>query len=255
LNYNFVLVPARGGSKGLINKNLTEVHGKTLTNRSITHARKIVDDKQIILSTDSEDIVLEAAKFFKIKSYDLELNNLSDFGPFKVHFRDSSLSSDNSLISEVIFSVRNLILGAGKSLNVICLLQPTSPFRSSKDLSLIKKIVETSSTNSSVVSVCSVRDMHPARMYRLNTDSSLVELGGFTEFRYNRRQDLPELYIRDGGFYIIGDSLIVEKLQYSSNPMSLIRSFPWSINIDGREDLIIAKAVEKFEVKDDPNEH
>jgi hypothetical protein len=37
--------------------------------------------------------------------------------------------------------------------------------------------------------------------------------------------------------------------------MSLIRGFPWSINIDGREDLIIAKAIEKFEVEDDPNEH
>lgn len=248
-------MPARGGSKGLINKNLTQVHGKALTNRSMTHARKIVDDKQIILSTDSADIVHEAAKFFKIESYDLELNNLSDFGPFKLHFRDSPLSSDNSLITEVIFSVRNLILGAGKTLNAICLLQPTSPFRSTIDLSLVKKIVESSSINSSVVSVCSVKDMHPARMYRLNKDSTLVELGGFTEFRYSRRQDLPELYIRDGGFYIIGDNLIIQKMQYSSNPMSLIRSFPWSINIDGREDLIIAKAIEKFEVEDDPNEH
>jgi len=249
-----VLVPARGGSKGLIDKNLTEVHGKNLTNRSITHARKIVDDKQIILSTDSKKIIHEAAKFFKIESYYLEINKLSDFGPFKVHFRDSSISSDDSLISEVIFSVRNLILDAGETVNTLCLLQPTSPFRSTRDLSLVKKIVETSSINSSVVSVCSVKDMHPARMYRLDTDSSLVELGGFTEFRYNRRQDLPELYIRDGGFYIIGENLIVEKMQYSSNPMSLIRSFPWSINIDGREDLIIAKAIEKFEVMDDPNE-
>jgi CMP-N-acetylneuraminic acid synthetase len=97
--------------------------------------------------------------------------------------------------------------------------------------------------------------MHPARMYQLNTDNSLVELAGFTEFRYTRRQDLPKLYIRDGGFYIIGDNLIVEKKPYSSNPMSLIRNFPWSINIDGKEDLIIAKSVEKFEIVDDPNEH
>ena len=250
-----MLVPARGGSKGLINKNLIKIHGKNLTNRSITHARKIVDDEKIILSTDSEDIVFNAAKFFNIESYNLELNNISDFGPFKVHFRDSSLSSDNSLISEVIFSVRNLILETGKTLNAICLLQPTSPFRSTKDLNLVKKILETSSINSSVVSVCSVKDMHPARMYRLTTDSSLVELDGFTKFRYNRRQDLPEIYIRDGGFYIIGDNLIIQKMQYSSNPMSLIRSFPWSINIDGREDLIIAKAVEMIEVEDDPNEH
>ena len=63
----FVVVPARGGSKGLIGKNSMEVRKKTITVRSIVHARHITSDENIILSTDSKKIASEVADFFKIK--------------------------------------------------------------------------------------------------------------------------------------------------------------------------------------------
>jgi CMP-N,N'-diacetyllegionaminic acid synthase len=251
----FVVVPARGGSKGLIGKNSMEVRKKTITVRSIVHARHITSDENIILSTDSKKIASEVADFFKIKSYDLKLNCITDLGPFKIHFRDYSLSSDTTLIGEVLYSIRDLLINSGRLIEIICLLQPTSPFRSISELNKIKQIIsDNGDATTSLVSVCSVDDMHPSRMYFLKPNGKLQELEGFYKYRSLRRQDLPSVYIRDGGFYLIGDNLVKSKVQYEAQPMSFLREYPWSINIDGEADLIIAQSVKSAELEDDPNE-
>jgi CMP-N-acetylneuraminic acid synthetase len=43
-------------------------------------------------------------------------------------------------------------------------------------------------------------------MYFINPNGNLQELEGFSAYRSLRRQDLPPVYIRDGGFYLIGDN-------------------------------------------------
>ena len=253
---NFIIVPSRGGSKGIENKNLMKVKNKALTVRSMIHAMHISPKENIILSTDSEKIVKEVADFFGIKSYSLKLNDLIEFGPFRIHFRDSQLSADESLISEVIYAIRSLLISSGEKINVFCLLQPTSPFRSRAELNIIREIINKNGhINTSLVSACSVDDMHPARMYSLNSYGNLEELSGFSEYRYLRRQDLPPLFIRDGGFYLIGDTLASNKIPYNIDPLSFIRKFPWSINIDGETDLIVARNIESHELRDDPNEN
>lgn len=255
MSQNFIVVPARGGSKGILNKNLTKVLGKSLTIRSLIHARCLVPDKNIILSTDSEEIVREVVDFFGIESYKLTLSSITNLGPFKIHFRNSLLSLDSTIISEVLLAIRTLLAHLDKPINVICLLQPTTPFRSVDELRKIKSIIsEKGNPNFSLVSVSTVDDFHPARMYFMNTNKELEPLEGFAKFRYDRRQDLPEIFIRDGGFYIIGDTLISSELQYTDKPRSFVRKFPWTINIDSTKDLILAQNINPSEVKDDPNE-
>jgi len=51
------LIPARGGSKGLPNKNIKELNSKPLIHYSIDYARKFVLDDDICVSTDSDEIV------------------------------------------------------------------------------------------------------------------------------------------------------------------------------------------------------
>ena len=252
---NYIVVPARAGSKGLINKNSIKIGGRSLAVRSLVHARSIVPDENIILSTDSEKIISEVAEFFGIKSYELELNSISKLGQFNIHYRNSALSSDSTLISEVLFTIRDLLDAMAKSINVICLLQPTTPFRSLSELNRVKSIISNNGNPEfSLVSVCTVDDFHPARMYNMNSNKDLEQLGGFEKYQYFRRQDLPEVYIRDGGFYIIGDSLVAGGIQYTDKPKSFIREFPWSINIDSRKDLVLAQNTSATEIKEDPNE-
>lgn len=252
---NFVVIPARGGSKGVLNKNLTPVKGKNLVIRSINHARNLIDEKNIIISTDSQKIISEIANYFGVNNFALNLNTIEDFGPFKLHYRDHYLSSDKTLITEVLFSIRNLLIELGIAPNSFCLLQPTSPFRSLEELRYIKDIISTNiDTKISLVSTCLVGSYHPARMYLRSLNGNLVELEGFSEFRVSRRQDLPEVYIRDGGFYVIGDDLISNMKQYNKNPICLIRNYPWTINIDGENDILIAQRVKNIDIQNDPNE-
>lgn len=251
---SFVIIPARGGSKGVKRKNLIEIGGKTLTIRSIIHARVITQDSKIILSTDSLDIINSVAEYFSFEKFVPELNKITELGPFKLHFRDHSLASDTALISDVLYSIRSLLLDLNCKVDLVCLLQPTTPFRSQTELLKVKNIIKTQGNrNISLVSVRAVDDEHPARMYTMSSNSHLSELEGFQEFRAARRQDLPKLFIRDGGYYLIGDKLVSEKLQYSQEPMSIKREFPWSINIDGPSDLILAQNVNKEFLSEDPN--
>jgi CMP-N-acetylneuraminic acid synthetase len=142
----------------------------------------------------------------------------------------------------------------GRDINVICLLQPTTPFRSTQELIFIKNEMQKFSNSSySLVSVCNVDNIHPAKMYFIDLKGKLKEIGGFSKFRFYRRQDLPDVFIRDGGFYIIGDLLIKKKMQYSTNPNCLVRKFPWSINIDNVSDLQLSQKIKSTEVSDDPN--
>jgi CMP-N-acetylneuraminic acid synthetase len=254
MNSNYVIVPARGGSKGVLNKNLQVVRGRELVIRSIIHAKELVPNENIILSTDSDEIISTVARFFGIKSFSVEMNSISKYGPFYLHKRGDDLSNDKALITEVLFSIYEGLSLLGLRNLTFCLLQPTTPFRNKRELREVKKILNGNiDSSTSLVSVCSVGDQHPARMYRLLPSGELAELGGFEAARTSRRQDLPKIYIRDGGYYIIGSSLIQAKLQYNVNPMSLIRENPWSINIDTEHDLLIAQSIPDLEIASDPN--
>ena len=51
-----VIIPARGGSKGVPGKNVKLLGNKPLINYTIEAARKLFRDDQIIVSTDSYEI-------------------------------------------------------------------------------------------------------------------------------------------------------------------------------------------------------
>jgi CMP-N,N'-diacetyllegionaminic acid synthase len=251
---NFVIIPARIGSKGVHRKNLIKIHHQSLIIRSILHARKLVKDHNILISTDSPEIINEIANYFNLISPFVTKNSINQLGDFKVHYRDSSLSSDQTLISEVLLSIYDILNAQGNRPLSFCLLQPTSPFRSSRELTKIKKILRLNQNpNISLVSVTEVGGFHPARMYKTSKNNKLSRLSGFEKFFNSRRQDLPKIYIRDGGFYIIGRNLIEKRLQYSQAPQSLVRVFPWTINIDSESDLKLAASIKIEEVYDDPS--
>ena len=115
-------------------------------------------------------------------------------------------------------------------------------------------IMKKATPDISLVSTSLVGSYHPARMYKPLNGELIQELEGFENFRSTRRQDLPKIFIRDGGFYLIGDNLVVNKMQYSKNPINYLRFFPWTINIDSPEDLSIARGCKQVELKSDPNE-
>ncbi len=118
------LIPARGGSKGIKNKNLVKINNKPIVDLALNFAINAKIFSKIILSSDNEKI-LNRAKNKKIT----------------IHKRSKKLSTDRSLLNDTILdiiSVYNL-----KKNYILIILEPTSPLRNLADLKIaINKIIK-----------------------------------------------------------------------------------------------------------------
>ena len=108
-----VVIPARGGSKGLPGKNIKNLCGKPLIAYSIDVARTITTDENICVSTDDQKII------DVVQNYGLQV-------PF---VRPRELASDTATTNDVLLHAVKYYENNGKMFNKILLLQPTSPLR------------------------------------------------------------------------------------------------------------------------------
>ena len=119
----FAIICARGGSKGLKNKNLKKINGLSLVAHSVLMAKKIKIIKKIIVSTDSKRIADEAIKY----------------GAVVPELRPKNLSGDTTPEWKVWKYLINLFikkkyLGFNINKDFIISLPPTAPLRSKKIL-------------------------------------------------------------------------------------------------------------------------
>lgn len=251
-----IVVPARAGSKGILRKNLQEVHGRELVLRAIHHAKFLSEMVSgiVILSTDSEEVINQAKIEFGLVSPSDKSNlEFEIFEKIILHYRPAILATSESLIMDTMVQIRNGMLSLNLAIQKWCLMQPTSPFRSRSAMAEVANLLLGDNIEDfSLVSLVKVDDMHPARMYQLY-GLNAFPLQGYEDHYYQRRQDLPPVYIRDGAYYLLSDDLVSRGLQYSKNPSFLVQKYPWTINVDTPEDLQLAKMVEGQLLLDDPN--
>lgn len=115
LNEVLVIIPARGGSKGIPGKNLKVLGSHTLVGHSIQHALGAgIPNNNIIVSSDSDDILQEAHKYGVVAS-----------------LRPADLSGDLSSTEATMLFIADVYERAmeGKPMKHMLLLQPTSPIR------------------------------------------------------------------------------------------------------------------------------
>jgi N-acylneuraminate cytidylyltransferase/CMP-N,N'-diacetyllegionaminic acid synthase len=211
-----VIIPARGGSKGILNKNLKELLGKPLIAYSIECAihSKYVD--RVIVSTDS----LEIAEISK--KYGAEV-------PF---LRPSELATDNSpVIDTFIYTIERLERDNGVPINHFIVLQPTSPLRTTKDLDEAIELFISKDADS-VVSY--TPEEHPIYWHKyLNKEGKLED---FMPSSISRRQDYRKTYYPNGAIYIFKKALILQRNYYSENTYAYIMPRNRSVDIDYQED-------------------
>ena len=176
------LITARGGSKGVPGKNIKPLNGKPLLYYTIDAARQLTDDENICLSSDSPDII-EMAKTYGLNA------------PFT---RPEVLATDTAGSYEVLLHAYNFYLNRGKKFEVMVLLQPTSPFRTGKQIEEAIKIY--SSDIDMVVSVCK-SGANP--YYNLYEDDKNGFIKPSKPNTFIRRQDAPDVYILNGAIYVI----------------------------------------------------
>ena len=251
-----IVIPARAGSLGVLKKNMQKVRGKELVLRAIQHAKYLSNliGGVVVLSTDSEEVISVAlSELGFISATKNENVDFVVFDDFILHFRPKFLATSESLIMETLGEVREGLLQLDYVFDKWCLMQPTSPFRSMGAMVEVARLLsEGEIQNFSAISLTKVIDMHPARMYKVQ-GLRAFPLQGYEDHYFDRRQDLPPVYIRDGAYYLLSDDLVSSGIQYSTNPSFLIQEHPWNINIDTQEDLQLARMVEPQLFLDDPN--
>ena len=216
---------ARGGSKGIKNKNLTKINGKPLIYYTIKEAKKSENINNYIVSTDSHKIKKVAEKF------KAEV-------PFMRPKRFSSDSSSSaSALKHALVQCEKLY---DKRFDYIIELMATNPLKSVTDINNVIKILIKNKADS-VIAVNQLLDHHPARIKKI-MKGKLYDFS-VKEKLESRRQDLkPKAYIRSGSIYAMSRRFVMqEKRYFSGKSFAYILPTERTINIDDENDLLIAK--------------
>jgi len=190
MNY-LVIIPARGGSKGIPYKNIKELGGKPLITYSIDIARQITSDENICVSSDDDKII------HVVEEYGLSV-------PFK---RPAKLATDNAGTDGVLLHALNYYESIGQSYELIVLLQPTSPFR--KKEHIIEALKLYSSSVDMVVSVKEASSNPYYNTFEENHDDLLEISKG--DGKIERRQDAPKVWEFNGSIYVINSQSLRAK--------------------------------------------
>lgn len=218
------IITARGGSKGVPGKNIKILGTLPLLAYTSKSAQESKLLSKTIISTDDEKII-EVAKQLQIEV------------PF---VRPAELATDTSSSIDVVKHAVEFLEEKGEFFDAVCLLQPTSPFRSKGYIDqAIEKFIQDKAD--ALVSVLSVpHEFNPHWVFEPNANGLLQIATGETEI-IKRRQDLPPAYFRDGSVYISKTSVIKGGSFYGTK-LSFIENNPdFYVNIDTQEDWIAAE--------------
>lgn len=215
------IIPARGGSKGIPRKNVRLVGGKPLIEWTFFEAIRSNYCEHLFVSTDDDEI----ASVAKLQGVDVVM-------------RPAEFARDKSPMIE---AVAHMLDTVERSINdrfdYILLLQPTAPLRIAEDINGgMQTLIE--SNADSVISVYRVEDVHPSRMYTIE-DGRLLTFA--PEPEGSLRQDLPNVYHRNGAIYACTRSFFKESGKlWGGGMVPYIMPKDRSANIDAPIDLEIA---------------
>lgn len=179
------VIPARGGSRGLPDKNIRPFAGLPLTAHSILFARLCPEITRCIVSTDSPEIAEVARRF------DADI-------PF---LRPAALAQDDTPLWSVLrHALAAVEQQEGRAYDLLLLLDPTSPAREPADITGALRRLQDSPTADGVVGV-SRPEFNPIWHCVREQDGWMADLvadGG----RFDRRQDVPTVYRINGSLYL-----------------------------------------------------
>jgi CMP-N,N'-diacetyllegionaminic acid synthase len=220
-------IPARGGSKGVPRKNLAVIGGVSLVGRAVRLADRIPMIDEVVVSSDDEDILQEA------RAHGATIER-----------RPSTLAKDDTPTLDVLVDY----LDRHPAVDVIVLLQPTSPLRTAGDVTAsLNRLAEAAS----VVTVTALE--HPPEWtFVVGEDGRLEPLNGWDAL-VGRRQDAPERFRLNGAVYAVkADHLRSGGRLVDRQTVAVVMPGVRSLDIDSEFDLEVARLlVERQAAADD----
>lgn len=221
------VIPARGGSKEIPKKNIRKLAGRPLISYTIDAALSASTLDKVIVSTDDRRI----AKLAKASGVNV---------PF---MRPRYLAQDTAAMEPVAQHAVEMIEKLdGCKVDIIVLLQPTSPLRIAADIdSAVRKIL--ASKADSVVGVCKLEYLcQPCLVKSLKGDKIYPYLR--SKMAYYSRQEMPNLYRLNGALYVVRRETLMEKgTFFGKDTRALIMDYGRSIDIDTKLDFKLAEFI------------
>lgn len=224
---NLAVIPARSGSKGIKDKNIKNINGKPLIAYTIEAAKNSNIFACVHVSTDS-DLYADIAR---------------KFGADIPFLRNQALSTDEAGTMDTVRFVINEYINIGQQFETVTILQPTSPLRTSKDITCAFKLFREKNADS-VVSVCETEYLP----WLCNTLPDDLSLNNFIDVKkVGRRQEMQQYYRINGAIYIQTTELLLRYgNMYSEKSYAYIMSRMKSIDIDDDFDFFIAEMLLRY---------
>lgn len=218
-----VIIPARGGSKGVPGKNIKPLGGKPLIYYTIEAAREVFPDDQILVTTDSE-----------------EIKECVEKTGLKVPFlRPPELATDTARTYEVLLHAIHYAESTRYKPDVVILLQPTSPFRTGRQIQEALSLFD-----DKCEMVVSVKETKANPYYTLREENSDGWLEKSKKGNFTRRQDCPKVYEVNGAIYVIRvEALKKQPLHQFQKVRKCVMDEMSSHDIDTDVDWLVAEAL------------
>lgn len=214
-----VIIPARKGSKGIPGKNKKILNGKPLIQYTIDVAKKIFPITSICISTNDLDI----------QQIGIENGlNIPDLRP-------DYLSNDTSSARDVILYE---VLKAGRKIDAIVYLQPTSPLRTTQNIQEAINLYDRDLMDM-LVSVTNTKANPYFNLFEEDENENLV----LSKMHKSKsRQEAPKVYQFNGAIYIINfQSITRSEIAEFKKIKKYVMSEENSIDIDEPMDWILAE--------------
>jgi CMP-N,N'-diacetyllegionaminic acid synthase len=222
-NTILAIVPARGNSKGIKNKNLKKIKGVSLVEHAGNLLKKITWIDYSIISSDSDKII-KAAKRSELECVFKRPKNIS-----------GDRIGDHAVIKHALKTVEKT---KKKKFDIILLIQPTSPLRKVKHIkNVIKKIIDEKLDSVWTISKVDLK-FHPLKQLVLkkNILSHYSEKGKDIV----ARQQLSNTYYRNGVVYAVTRKLVLKNKNLIGNKSSGYLINTQQVSIDTLKDLKLA---------------
>ena len=222
------IIPARGGSKRLPNKNILELSGKPLIVWTIDAAKRSKRIDRIVVSTDDGDIAETAI-------------NAGVDVPF---IRPTHLAEDHTSTYEVVAHTLTQLRNYGDQFEYLLLLQPTSPLRTAEHIDGATDLLISKNADA----VISVTEANHLNEWSGEIPESLCLEKFFHGKTEKRSQELPKQFRINGAIYLVDVSKLLAYKTFflPKNIIAYRMKREASIDIDTQLDFQLAEFLIKL---------
>ncbi len=217
------LIPARSGSKGVPDKNIRQIGGRSLLSLAIAAAREAGLFDRIFVSTDSPDYAREAARE----------------GVETPWLRPAGLATDTALVADAIRHTLETFSRRGERFDTIALLEPTSPLRLPEDIAAVVEAAEAENWDAAFTVSAVPSPFHPLKQFRLDADGAAWFVMDGASPNVNR-QSLSRTFVRNGIAYAVRSAAFLQTGSIHGARARAIEIDRPVVSIDTEEDFVAA---------------